>query len=400
MKKIISLAFIIFIISLSTHASELVNLRIHGRITNETFKELNQALSEIEKNKQKIILNAVQLDSNGGSGEAARQIGKLIRQKKLNTYVGKSSSCDSACVFILIGGVQRYAFGEVGVHRSTFAIEVPNDKFVKPFIEETVKLNTDYIKSMGISMMLSDAMETTESWKIRSLTEVEKRQWQVFGTDRLEEELLFNQIARERHISRNEFINIFKTNYDDCLKDAEQLKNTVFECAKSKTHKPHSITVQLLAWVSNKLDVSVEEQHSNKSHSEQVIEIKNKIRDNKIYLRYMSISELTSLAASSSKKLLSAQEVAQLEKTNKWWVEGNTINVLVSNPSNQQLNEIQFNLSTTDCQSKGTERVLRMSLTANLEERNSAVYSGQLPFNYDKIIGKGTRCGVIKAASY
>ncbi len=399
MHKIFAILLII-ICNYSFANVALVNLKIDGRITNETLKEFNQALIDIEKYHQTIVLNAVQLNSTGGSVEISWEIGRLIRKKKLNTYVGKDSYCDSACVFILIGGIQRYAFGEVGVHRTTFATDVSDDKFVKPYIEESIKLNTEYIKSMGISAMLSDALETTESWRIRSLTEVEKRQWQVFGTDRLEEELLFNQIARDRHISRREFIDIFKSNYEDCLSDARDLKQTIFACAKDKSLKSPSYYIQLLKWLDKKLDLYVRTNIHDLPHPDQVETIRKKIRDGKLYKRYATITEVNdSNPKIPQLKSLGKDSVSKIETENIWWVEGDTLFVLVSNPINQNLKGIHFELSTTNCGANdGKKRLLHLSMLVNLEERNSAVYSGLLPFNYENIIGKGTRCGLIRAA--
>ncbi len=399
MHKIFAILLII-ICNYSFANVALVNLKIDGRITNETLKEFNQALIDIEKNHQTIVLNAVQLNSTGGSVEIGWEIGRLIRKKKLNTYVGKDSRCDSACIYILIGGIQRYAFGEVGVHRTTFATDVPDDKFVKPFIEESIKLNNEYIKSMGISAMLSDALETTESWRIRSLTEVEKRQWQIFGTDRLEEELLFNQIARDRYISRHEFIDIFKSNYEDCLSDARDLKQTIFACAKDKSLKSPSYYNQLLKWLVKKFDLYPRNNIRDLPHPEQVELIRKQIRDGKLYKRYTTITEVNDLNPRSIQlKSIDMDSVRKMEAANIWWVEGDALSVLASNPIDVNLKEIYFELSTTNCgTSGGKKRLLSVPMLVNLEERNSAVYSGQLPFNYEKIIGKGTRCGVIKAA--
>jgi hypothetical protein len=92
-------------------------------------------------------------------------------------------------------------------------------------------LSNNYIKSMGVSLLLDDAMNNTESWRMRYLTDAEKQQWQVFGTDRLEEERLFNQIARSHNITRTKFIKVFKSNYKKCLNEAKALNMTIFECA-------------------------------------------------------------------------------------------------------------------------------------------------------------------------
>lgn len=159
-----------------------VNLRINGEITAKTLNEFNSALESIDNNNQKIALNAVQLNSHGGSGEAAKEIGKIIRERKLNTYLASDAECASACVHILISGIERYAFGNVRVHRSTFSHDIDRDDVVEGFISEAKKSNKEYVKSMGISHMLADAMETTPSWSIRQLTELEKERKRIGNT--------------------------------------------------------------------------------------------------------------------------------------------------------------------------------------------------------------------------
>jgi hypothetical protein len=70
----------------------------------------------------------------------------------------------------------------------------------------------------------------------------------VFGTDRVEEELLFNQIARARGIPRSEFIDIFVSNREECLLKAKKLEMTVFECARTLNLKPPSLLQQAEKW--------------------------------------------------------------------------------------------------------------------------------------------------------
>jgi len=231
-----------------------VHLKLHGKLTDKTLQEFREALDLIEKNSNDIILNAVQLDSVGGNNSVAIEIGKIIREKKLNTYVADDSRCESACVFILIGGVQRYAFGKIGVHRTTYSRDITDDSIVQNDINESTQLITNYIKSMGVSSLLDDAINNTESWRMRYLSDVEKRHWQVFGIDRFEEELFFNRTARERGISRAEFIKIFKSNYDGCLKEAYYLRSTVLDCSIDKQIKPLSFPERSVIKFSNWLD--------------------------------------------------------------------------------------------------------------------------------------------------
>jgi hypothetical protein len=347
-------------------------------------------------------MNSVVLDSIGGSGSVAKEIGKLIRSRGLNTYLPSDASCASACVDILISGTQRYAFGEVLVHRSTFFGESPDDSKVEAIVAYARKREEEYIKSMGISIMLADAIDTTESWRLRKLTEAEKKRWQVFGTDRAAEEILFNHIARSRYISRYEFIGIFKTNYEDCLVDAKDFKATVFECAKTRNRKPPNIVVQTTKAIEKWLDKQFETERPIKPFPENVSDLKEMINSGRIYLRYMRVSVLNGSktpTTETSPKSLSRTEVDQMEAENIWWVEENKIHVLLKNPTKKSIKQISFSLSDSDCKVSGKKRFLQFELPTMLEAENSVVYSSELPFDYLKVIGKGTKCGVIEGVN-
>ena len=376
-----------------------LTIRIEGEITDKTLDEFKTALKELDTSKQTLRMNSVVLDSIGGNGSIAKEIGKIIRARGLNTYLSSDASCASACVDILISGAQRYAFGEVLVHRSTFSGESHDDSKVEGFVNYARKNEEEYIKSMGISMMLADAIDTTESWRLRKLTEAEKKRWQVFGTDRVTEEILFNQIARSRYISRHEFIGIFKNNYEDCLEDAKAFKQTVFECARTKDRKQPNILKRMARSVEKWLDQQLATEQPKKPFPENVAELKNQIRSGHLYLRYMRVSTLNGLkteAAESSLKSLSKVEVDQMEASNIWWIEDNKIHVLLKNPTKHRIKKFTFALSDTHCEGKGNKKLLQFELPTLLEAENSIVYSSELPFDYRKVIGKGTKCGVIK----
>lgn len=375
-------------------------MRIKNEITPKDLNDFKTALKYLDNSKKMLYMNSVILDSNGGSGETAEEIGRLIRARKLNTYLAPDAVCASACVAILIGGVQRYVFGDVRVHRATFMYDSKKDNHVEKFIVNAQKSTESYVKSMGVSMMLADAIESTESWSIRQLTELEKKQWQIFGFDRVAEEFYFNQIARDRHISRTEFIDIFKSNYDDCLNEARAFKQTIFDCAKSKKLKDSGYYIQFLNWISKNLEFYLAPEINRLSFHEQVDSLRKQILDGNLYRRYATITEIKYLKPISNElQSLDALDIQKMEAANKWWVEGNVISIFVINPIEENLKEVIFEMHATDCNSESSKkRLLSLQLLANLGAKNKAVYSGQLPFNYYKEIGKGIRCGFIKAA--
>ena len=379
--------------------SQEVTIRIENEIAPQDLLDFKSALKQLDESKKTLHMNSVELNSIGGKGGVAEDIGAIIRSRKLNTYLAADSRCYSACVSVLISGVQRYAFGRIGVHRSTFSDETIPEKDVEKFFRYAKKSNEDYLMSMRVSLLLADAMQSAESWSMRELTELEKSQWRVFGFDRPTEEVLFNQIAKKRHFSRHEFIDIFVSNYEDCLKEARDFKQTVFDCAKSKNLKPLSYYRQFRNWLAKKTVSSNGSNAQKLPHPERVEIIRTMISDGELYKRYTTITEVNDLKPNNTQfQSLDAPSVSKLEASNEWWVEDNILSVLVSNPIDSSLKEFVFELSP-DCTTKaGKKRLLSLLLLVNLEARGSAVYSGQIPFEYIKAFGEGIRCGLIKAA--
>ena len=215
-----------------------VTIKIHHQIIEEDIVEFNNALETIERDKKVLHMNAVQLNSHGGKGSVGRKIGTIIKEKKLYTYVGPTAICESACVYILMGGVVRYPFGQVGVHRTTYSDDAEiDDSMTESTVRFDIKTVKDYGVTMGLTLALTEAMLNTESWKMRYLKEKEKREWQVFGTDRAYEERLFTSIAKALPMDRDHYIRVFSSNYEDCLSEARRFERTAYDCAKTKQEK-------------------------------------------------------------------------------------------------------------------------------------------------------------------
>jgi len=376
-------------------------IKIHGELTLKDLQDFKDALQQVEDYRSVLHMNAVQLNSRGGSSLAGREIGKIIRARTLNTYLAEKDSCASACVDILIAGVMRYAFGEVLVHRHSYAVEVPDPNKIASDLEEWEKGTKEYVALMGVSNMLADAMQSTPGWKIRKLTPTEKNQWQVMGMDQLAEETMFMQTAKDRSISRQEFVDIYAEHYDSCLRQAKDFKLNVVDCVKQfKSQRISTFQYwsrRFVTWVNSFDTKSI----FLKSHHDTVEEIVKSIRSGRIYLRYMNITPLaTTSQQDMDKKLkpLSTEDVKKIEAKNEWWVTNNKISILLVNPTDQDIKKITFSLSNADCHHTSKKVYLSLDLVEPLDRYRAVVYSGLLPFDYVKEYGNGERCGVIEEA--
>ena len=131
-KLIFLLAGIAF--SCATHAKVSVEytkshkllaiLKVHGEIKYDDEIEFEKALETVYQRGYKLKLNAVVLNTKGGNVYAAQAMGRIIRERKLNTYVPATATCGSACIYLLSGGLVRMAYGTVKVHRAIATVHV------------------------------------------------------------------------------------------------------------------------------------------------------------------------------------------------------------------------------------------------------------------------------------
>lgn len=210
---------------------KLVVLKIVDRILYEEDETLKAELDRLERDGYRLKLNSVVLNSRGGNGSAAQAMGKMIRERKLNTFLGAGSVCDSACIYVLSGGVVRMAFGTVSVHRTSYEETYPVEK-----LEEALKSADDktrkHIYDMGLSYQLTDAILMTPNSSIRKLEEAEKLHWGVHGTERMYEEIWFRNTSRDTKYSVSVVESFFRKHISNCNEKARRFEMTAWECVR------------------------------------------------------------------------------------------------------------------------------------------------------------------------
>lgn len=240
MKMITRLSLIIFLLINCISANADVTIKkeksnktasiiIENKITYKDWQALKDALNELEDEGYKLKLNAIVLNSKGGGPTSARAMGKIIRDKKLNTYVSPKSECSSACVDLLISGVTRMAFGTVKVHRTKFYEVVPIEELEEKLIDADKKTR-DYIENMGISALLTEATLMTPEYATRKLTMREKENWGVHAIERIHEGMWLRTTASKHNVSVDELTDVLVENYYKCERKAKNFEMTLLDC--------------------------------------------------------------------------------------------------------------------------------------------------------------------------
>jgi ATP-dependent protease ClpP protease subunit len=173
--------------------SDFGHIQIKGEITRDTPGQFLSALQEARRlspNKsfggQQVIY--VFLDSPGGNVGAAVAVGRMIRANAARTWVDRGASCSSACIFILAGGVDRWAVPEarLGLHRPFF----DQKQFANLSHQESQKLYgrlsaavRSYLLEMGIAAELYEMMIHVPSEDLLELDHDVAEQTSLLGKD-------------------------------------------------------------------------------------------------------------------------------------------------------------------------------------------------------------------------
>ena len=215
---------------------KIATVKVQDKIEYEEEQILKQELDALSTQGYKLKLNAIQVNTRGGNKYSAMAMGKLIRERRLNTYVAKDSLCESACIFVISGGLVRMIYGTVTVHRSSHSDAIPIGS-----IERVTKQGDDeiseYIKSMGLSVLVTDAILMTPYWARREITDVELRRWGVNATDRMYEEMWFRNTAIQNKKSLEDVRDIFDNKISSCVKPPQRFEMTMWYCLELEIKK-------------------------------------------------------------------------------------------------------------------------------------------------------------------
>lgn len=156
-------------------------LMVLGTITRGDEVDFAAHLQTIQRENLRLVEDSVVLDSWGGNRWAAFDMGRLIRKKRLATLVPEGNQCDSACVWILVGGVCRAAIGHIGIHRMSF-FEPMEDPGIEKRLAFRDKELKRYLGEMDVPMEMWQVAHYTPTWGATYLSDIRKRVWGLFST--------------------------------------------------------------------------------------------------------------------------------------------------------------------------------------------------------------------------
>ena len=152
-----------------TPDKRVVVMGINGQISKNVLAAVRKNIGQVTGDPIPAGL-IVLLDSPGGDGIAAMNIGRLLRQANAHVFV--TGQCASACIFVLASGVVRGAPAyTVGIHRGRITVSDSNAKIIreidvkenpeaKKLLEQFEKFAPQYFAEMGMPPDLFQAMQS------------------------------------------------------------------------------------------------------------------------------------------------------------------------------------------------------------------------------------------------
>lgn len=171
-------------------------LQIKGAISRKLLASLKQtiAISDSDPVPAGLI---ILLDSKGGDGMAAIDIGRLLRKAKAHVFV--TGECSSACILVLAGGVVRSApTFSVGIHQARITlssdagvikkeVDANENPVAKALLQKFDAAAKSYFSEMDIPPDLFEAMQSYSSRRVYRLSSHEIT---AYGLNGIEEDYL------------------------------------------------------------------------------------------------------------------------------------------------------------------------------------------------------------------
>jgi len=184
---------------------------IEGNIERGDFQKFKSVVTSLKKKYGEKECSEghtdVHINSEGGDIDESLLIGKEIRKNLFGVIVQQNSNCLSSCVLILAGGVNKFAFGKIGIHRPYFST-VQNGKNIEDIRAMRDSINKrikNYLIYVDVPEYLLDEMLAIPPEKMKILSENELIKFRLQGKDGTQDEVETAKSANFYNLTSSEY---------------------------------------------------------------------------------------------------------------------------------------------------------------------------------------------------
>ena len=180
-------------------------VKLRGAINGSRLHLVRQALQRRDTVRRALHREVdfhIDVDSQGGEIFATLEIGRIMRAEGASIAVGKGASCLSACVFLLMGAIERNISDDarVGIHRPSLRASPeggPRQGSADAIVDAMSEQLVLYAQQMNVPRTIIDALMLVPPDRVKLLSGSELA---TYGIKRVDTVVLEEQRARSQSL--------------------------------------------------------------------------------------------------------------------------------------------------------------------------------------------------------
>ena len=176
---------------------QYAQLYLSESIEKEDLQTFQDAIDKINTEGLHVKYDSVIMNNSiGGNVQTAIKISRIIRKNKLSTWIPKDKYCNSACLYVFVGGICRMGQGQIGIHRgfSPYSFQrIRSFKEVRKSTDSSFNGNIDFFDEMNTRTSIVAIINQIPYWTMKVMSHDEKLEYGFYSTieeyelERLEE---------------------------------------------------------------------------------------------------------------------------------------------------------------------------------------------------------------------
>jgi hypothetical protein len=176
---------------------QYAQLYLSESIEKEDAQTFQDAIDKINTEGLHVKYDSVIMNNSiGGNVQTAIKISRIIRKNKLSTWIPKDKYCNSACLYVFVGGICRMGQGQIGIHRGFSPYSFQRTRSLEEVRKSTdSSFNDDivFFEEMNTRTSIISIINQIPYWTMRVMSHDEKLEYGFYSTieeyelERLEE---------------------------------------------------------------------------------------------------------------------------------------------------------------------------------------------------------------------
>ena len=176
---------------------QYAQLYLSESIGKEDAQTFQDAIDKINTEALHVKYDSVIMNNSiGGNVQTAIKISRIIRKNKLSTWIPKDKYCNSACLYVFVGGICRMGQGQIGIHRgfSPYSFQrIRSFKEVRKSTDSSFNDDINFFDEMNTRTSIVAIINQIPYWTMKVMSHDEKLEYGFYSTieeyelERLEE---------------------------------------------------------------------------------------------------------------------------------------------------------------------------------------------------------------------